>query len=56
MLTAKGRQKKEVAKNYVRDFNSMITEKIGKTRVEEFFKTINEIIELAEAKNKSLKR
>jgi DNA-binding MarR family transcriptional regulator len=56
ILTAKGKQKKEVAKNYVRDFNQLVAQKIGKNRVVEFFKTVNEIIELAEEKNKSQKK
>ena len=56
MLTAKGKKKKELAKTYVRDFNQRAAEKIGKVRIEEFFKTINEIIELAEEKTKELKK
>ncbi|HEY1040725.1 MAG TPA: MarR family winged helix-turn-helix transcriptional regulator [Bacteroidia bacterium] len=56
MLTAKGKKKKELAKTYVRDFNQRATEKIGKARIEEFFKIINEIIELAEEKTKELKK
>jgi DNA-binding MarR family transcriptional regulator len=56
MLTAKGKQKKELAKTYVRDFNQRVMERIGKARVEEFFKTVNEIIELAEIKSRELKK
>jgi DNA-binding MarR family transcriptional regulator len=56
LLTAKGRKKKELAKNYVRDFNQRVEERIGKARVEEFFKTVNEIIELAEVKSRELKK
>jgi MarR family transcriptional regulator, organic hydroperoxide resistance regulator len=55
VLTAKGKQKKELAKTYVRDFNKVVEQKIGKNRVEEFFRTINEIIEVAEEKNKTLR-
>lgn len=55
VLTAKGKQKKELAKTYVRDFNLRVEEKIGRTRIEEFFKTINDIVELAEQKTKELK-
>ncbi|MCD6065696.1 MAG: MarR family transcriptional regulator [Bacteroidetes bacterium] len=55
MLTAKGKQKKELAKTYVRDFNQRVEERIGKVRIEEFFKTVNEIIELAETKSRELK-
>lgn len=54
-LTAKGKQKKELAKNYVREFNRVVEQRLGKNRVEEFFRTINVIIELAEEKNKSLR-
>jgi DNA-binding MarR family transcriptional regulator len=56
LLTAKGKQKKELAKTYVRDFNQRVEERIGKARIEEFFKTINEIIELAELKSRELKK
>lgn len=55
-LTQKGKQKKEIAKNYVRDFNQLVAQRIGKSRIEEFFKTVNEIIEVAEEKNKSQKK
>src|SRR3954470_9538091 len=50
MLTAKGKQKKELAKTYVREFNQLVAQRIGKNRIEEFFKTVNEIIEVAEEK------
>lgn len=56
MLTAKGKQKKDIAKNYVRDFNQLVAQKIGKNRIEEFYKTVNEIIEVAEEKNKLQKK
>ncbi|HWY37124.1 MAG TPA: MarR family transcriptional regulator [Bacteroidia bacterium] len=56
LLTQKGKQKKELAKTYVRDFNQLVAQRIGKNRVEEFFKTVNEIIEVAEEKNKLQKR
>jgi MarR family transcriptional regulator, organic hydroperoxide resistance regulator len=56
LLTAKGKQKKEIAKTYVRDFNQRVAERIGKARIEEFFKTVNEIIELAEIKSRELKK
>lgn len=56
MLTAKGKQNKELAKNYVRDFNQRVEEKIGKARIQEFFKTINDIVEVAEQKTKELKK
>ena len=56
ILTAKGKQKKEIAKNYVRDFNQLVAQRIGKNRIEEFFKTVNEIIEVAEEQNKLQKK
>lgn len=56
LLTAKGKQKKELAKTYVRDFNQLVAQRIGKNRVEEFFRTVNEIIEVAEEKNKLQKK
>src|ERR1700752_661105 len=37
-LTAKGKAQKELAKNIVRNFNHLVEVKIGKKRVEEFFK------------------
>ncbi|MGZ3865771.1 MAG: MarR family winged helix-turn-helix transcriptional regulator [Bacteroidia bacterium] len=55
MLTAKGKQKKELAKTYVRDFNQLVAQRIGKNRIEEFFKTVNEIIEVAEERNRHQK-
>ncbi len=53
ILTPKGIENKELAKNIVRNFNSEIAEKIGKSRVDDFLKTINDIIALVdERKNK----
>lgn len=56
LLTAKGKRKKELAKTYVRDFNQLVEQRLGKSRLEEFYKTINEIIELAEEKSRELKK
>lgn len=56
MLTTKGKQKKELAKTYVRDFNQLVAQRIGKDRIEEFFRTVNDIIEVAEEKNKLQKK
>jgi MarR family transcriptional regulator, organic hydroperoxide resistance regulator len=56
VLTAKGKQKKELAKSYVRDFNTEVQKKIGKKRLDYFYRTIDEIIELAEKKNQELKK
>ncbi len=55
LLTPKGKQKKELAKTYVRDFNGFVLKNIGKKRLDEFYRTIDDIIELAEKKNKELK-
>ncbi len=55
-LTQKGKKNKELAKNIVRKFNGLIEEKIGKKRKEDFFKTINEISQLAEDRHKSIKK
>ena len=52
ILTEKGIENKELAKNIVRRFNSLIEEKIGKERIEEFFKTVNEITLIAEQRHK----
>ena len=52
LLTQKGKENKELAKKIVRNFNSEIENKIGKGKIEEFIKTINEIISLAEERNK----
>ncbi len=55
MLTQKGKENKELAKKIVRNFNSEIENKLGKSKIEEFLKTVNDIISLAEEKNKTLK-
>jgi len=54
-LTKKGIEQKELAKNTVRNFNQLVEIKIGRKRIEDFFKTIDEITELAEHRNKLLK-
>lgn len=55
ILTPKGKEQKELAKKVVRNFNSEIENKLGKNKVEEFLKTVNDIITLAEEKNRTLK-
>lgn len=55
ILTQKGKEKKELAKKIVRNFNSEIENKLGKNKIEEFIKTINNIISLAEERNKLIK-
>lgn len=54
-LTAKGKNQKDLAKAVVRNFNHLVESKIGKKRVEEFFRTIDDIVELAEQRNKLIK-
>jgi len=51
-LTEKGKEQKELAKNIVRNFNQMVEAKIGKEKVQEFYKTIDKITELAEERMK----
>lgn len=55
ILTQKGKENKELAKKVVRNFNIEIENKIGKNKIEEFLKTVNDIISLAEEKNRTLK-
>lgn len=56
VLTAKGKSAKELAKNVVRNFNHLVEVKVGKERVTEFFKTVDEITVLAEHRNKLIKQ
>lgn len=56
ILTKKGVQQKELAKNTVRNFNHMAELKIGKEKITVFFKVLDEITELAEQRNKLLKQ
>lgn len=56
LLTKKGIVQKEVAKNTIRNFNHMVELKIGKDKISDFFKTVDEIIELAEQRNKLIKQ
>ncbi len=55
-LTKKGIEQKELAKNTVRNFNHLVEIKIGQKKIADFFKTIDEITELAEERNKLLKK
>lgn len=55
LLTQKGKENKELAKKIVRNFNTEIESKLGRNRIEELLKTINDIISLAEERNKTLK-
>lgn len=47
LLTEKGKQKKEVSKNVVRNFNRLARERIGKDRIDTFLTTLDEITNLA---------
>lgn len=55
VLTAKGKSAKEQAKNVVRNFNQLVELKIGKKKLEEFYKTIDKIADLAEEQNRLIK-
>ena len=55
LLTAKGKEKKELAKTIVKSFNQKVEQLIGKEKIMEFFKIIDKIIELAEKRSKDLK-
>jgi DNA-binding MarR family transcriptional regulator len=56
VLTESGKGQKELAKNTVRNFNHLLEIKIGKARIVDFFKVIDEITELAEERNKLIKQ
>ena len=56
VLTSKGKSAKELAKSVVRNFNHLVEVKIGKGKVEEFYKTMDEITKLAEERNKLIKQ
>jgi DNA-binding MarR family transcriptional regulator len=55
ILTAKGKAQKELAKNIVRNFNHLAEVKLGKEKIANFYKTLDEIVELAEQRNKFIK-
>lgn len=56
VLTRSGKVQKELAKNTVRNFNHLLEIKIGKTRIEDFFRVIDEITALAEERYKLIKQ
>ena len=56
VLTKSGKAQKDLAKNTVRNFNHLLEIKIGKARITDFFKVIDEITELAEERNKLIKQ
>jgi DNA-binding MarR family transcriptional regulator len=55
ILTEKGKENKDLAKNIVRNFNKLVEQKIGKKRIEDFSATINQITKLAEERHKQIK-
>lgn len=55
VLTAKGKAQKDLAKNIVRNFNHLVEIKIGHEKLKEFFSTIDEIVLLAEQRNKMIR-
>lgn len=56
VLTESGRGQKDLAKNTVRNFNHLLEIKIGRERIADFFKVIDEITLLAEERNKLIKQ
>ncbi|MBA3664885.1 MAG: winged helix-turn-helix transcriptional regulator [Bacteroidetes bacterium] len=56
VLTAKGREKKEIAKSIVREFNFKVEKTLGRESINEFFATIDKITRLAEEKSQHLKK
>ena len=52
VLTNDGKKQKEMAKNSVRNFNILVERKIGKKSIEEFYKVLDTITEIAEERNK----
>ncbi len=55
VLTQKGKASKDLAKNVVRNFNHLVELKLGKEKIDTFFKTLDEITALAEERNKLIK-
>jgi DNA-binding MarR family transcriptional regulator len=55
VLTAKGKEKKELAKSIVKNFNQKVEKSLGKEKLFEFFETIAKITELAEERSENLK-
>lgn len=56
VLTEKGRENKELAKNIVRKFNILVDEKIGRKRIEDFFEFMTDVTQLAEEQIKLQKQ
>lgn len=47
VLTAKGKKKKEISKNTVRDFNKLIAQKYNPEELEKFHKMLEDVMALA---------
>lgn len=56
LLTPKGKEAKELSKNSVRKFNSLVHNKISKDRMDVFTKTIDEISQIAEEQYRLFKQ
>jgi DNA-binding MarR family transcriptional regulator len=56
MLTPKGKSAKDLAKNVVRNFNHLVEVKIGREKLGDFYKVMDEITVLAEERNKLIKQ
>lgn len=55
VLTAKGKEKKELAKSIVKKFNQKVEQVLGKEKLAGFFEAIDKITELAEERSKNFK-
>lgn len=56
VLTNKGKSAKDLAKNVVRNFNHTAEIKLGKNKIEAFYKTLDEITALADERSKLIKQ
>lgn len=56
LLTPKGKEAKEQAKNSVRKFNGLVHSKISKERIADFERTIDEISQIAEEQYRLIKQ
>ena len=55
ILTEEGKIQKEYAKNTVRNFNHVVEEKVGKQKLQDCYKVLDLITEIAEERNKLIK-
>ena len=56
ILTTKGKAQKELAKNIVRNFNHVAEVKLGKERIADFYRTMDDIVALANERLSMIKR